>query len=283
MDEKTYWLDVHGRINTNNSAGVYYDYYTGTSTSSRINQLAPGYKAQLDVLASSARKVLVTMNFFAMPAPGFTTTAGELQRAKDTLVDQVNALWNQRRLQMVMLVLNDRGQPSSIHRRLNVEFRIRWTGSIANADYALCVYPTPNDLPVIPGRTDRPPFVMSAAGARSGRIEMHIAATTPPWTFTHEFGHCIGLPDEYSQTGIGYFKPGRDTLIIRRPGSFIPNNRQGNVTSRGRDPDLRTEMSTHSNSSLLPRHLWPTAIEVRKLINRHAKNVRFGVDVVFSR
>lgn len=235
-------------------------------------------------MGASRRTVLITLNFFAMPATGFSLTAGELQIAKDALVDQVNALWNQCRLKMVVLVLDERNRPTGVSRRLDVGFRVRWTRSIANADYAMCVYPTISDLPLIPGCTDRPPFVMPAAGARSGRIEMHVAVDTPAWAFSHEFGHCIGLPDEYRHHGVGYFKPeGREGVLLRRPGASIPADKQGNITARGRDPDLRTELSTHSNSNLLPRHLWPTAIEVRRLFNRHAKNTRFGVDVVFSR
>ncbi len=40
-------------------------------------------------------------------------------------------------------------------------------------------------------------------------------------------------------------------------------------------------MSTNPNNDLLPRHLWPTALEVRKLLNQHGRSGKFGVDVVF--
>lgn len=281
METEHRWQDVHGRIGTNNSSGVYYHYYSDTAGANRLNQQAPGYKARLDVMASSSRKVLVTLNFYAMPAPGVVTPADIVQKAKDILVDQVNAVWNQRKLKFLVLVLDERGRPSGASRTLDVAFRIRWTASIGSADYALCVYAKRSDLPMVPGRTDQPAFVMPAAGARSGRIEMHIAATTPPWTFSHEFGHCIGLPDEYSHPGVGYLKPGRDGLFLQRPGAYIPADRQGRVAAGGRDPDLRTEMSTHQTTSLLPRHLWPTAIEVRRLLNLHAKHTKYGLDVVF--
>ncbi|RZI60650.1 MAG: hypothetical protein EOP94_01370 [Zymomonas sp.] len=207
-----------------------------------------------------------------------------MQRAKDTLVDQVRSLSNQRRLKKILFVLDERGRATGVSRSLGVEFRIRWTRSMASADYVLCVYPTQNNLPMGPGRTDRPPFVMSAAWTQSHRIEMHIAATEPAWTFSHEFGHCIGLPDEYSNPSVGYFKPdGRQGLLLQRPDAFIPANQQGGVTSGRRNPALRTEMSTSLNSNLLPRHLWPTAIEVRRLINRSSRSTSFGVDVDFWR
>ena len=279
-----HWPVALGRINTSNSAGVYYNNYSDTAGTNRISERAPGYKASLSIMASSRRKVLVTLNFFALSGYGFTLTAGEMQRAKDTLVDQVRSLWNHRRLRLILFVLDERGRPTGVSRSLDVEFRIRWTRSMASADYVLCVYPTQNDVPMVPGRTDRPPFVMSGAFTQPHRIEMHIAATEPAWTFSHEFGHCIGLPDDYSSPGVGYFKPdGREGLLLQRPDAFIPANRQGGVTSGRRNPDLRTEMSTNPNSSLLPRHLWPTAIEVRRLVNRLSRSTKFGVDVNFSR
>lgn len=239
METEHRWQDVHGRISTNNSSGVYYNYYSDGAGANRLNQQAPGYKARLDVLASSSRKVLVTLNFYAMPAPGKSTSAVDVQTAKDLLVDQVNAVWNQKKLKIVVLVLDARGRPNGVSRRLDVEFRIRWTASIGSADYALCVYPDIYDLPAAEGRTDRPAFVMPAAGARSGRIEIHIASRSAAWIYSHEFGHCIGLPDEYSHPGVSYLKPGRDGLFLQRPGSTIPDDRQGRVTAYGRDPDLR--------------------------------------------
>jgi hypothetical protein len=282
METEHRWQDVHGRIGTNNSSGVYYTYYSDGAGANRLSQQAPGYKARLDVMASSSRKVLVTLNFYAMPAPGKSASALDVQTAKDLLVDQVNAVWNQKKLKIVILVLDGHGRPNGVSRRLDVEFRIRWTASIGSADYALCVYPSPEDLPKAPPpRIDRPAFVMPAAGATSGRIEMHISGGSAAWIYSHEFGHCIGLPDEYSHPGVSYLKPGRDGLFLQRPGSAIPENRRGRVTAHGRDPDLRTEMSTHQTTSLLPRHLWPTAIEVRRLLNLHAKHTKYGLDVVF--
>lgn len=275
------WFDVHGRINTTNGAGVYYNYYLDAAGTNRVSANYAGYKAGLDVMSSSRREVLVTLNFVALPAPGISVTAGEVQAAKDTLVDQVNALWNQNRLRMNVLAFDAAGRRATgAHRTLDVEFRVRWTTS--GGDYVMYVYPTNNDLPAIPGRPDRPAFVR--AGVGSGRIEMHIAATTDAWVYSHEFGHCIGLPDEYGHAGVQYFRPdGTAGTLMQRPDAVIPANRQGNAHAGGRDPDLRTTMSTNPNSNLLPRHLWPTALEVRKLLNSHGREIKFGVDVVFSR
>lgn len=281
MNADNIWSDVHGRINTSNGLGVYYNHYLGAAGTNRETGHYPGYKAGLDVMASSRRRVLVTLSFRALPAPGITVTAGQVQQAKDTLVDQVNALWNQRRLQMNVIAYDAAGrQPTGASRRLDVQFRIRWV--LSGGDYAMYVYPTTNDLPSVPGRTDKPAFVR--AGAGSGRIEMHIAVDEAAWVYSHEFAHCIGLPDEYSHAGVQYIRPnGATGQLMQRPDAAISANRQGNVNAGGRDPDLRTAMSTHSTTNLLPRHLWPTALEVRKLLNRHGRQNRFGVDVVFSR
>jgi hypothetical protein len=281
MSTDSVWFDVHGRINTTNGLGVYYNHYLDAAGAHPQTANYPGYKAGLDVMASSTRRVLVTLSFVALPAPGFSMTAGQVQQAKDTLVDQVNALWNQHRLRMNVIAFDPAGrQPTGARRALDVEFRVRWVSS--GGDYVLYAYPTTSDLPPVPGRSDRPAFVR--AGAGSSRIEMHIAVDTAAWVYSHEFGHCIGLPDEYSHAGVQFIRPnGVAGQILQRPDAVIPANRQGNVHGGVRDPDLRTSMSTHSNINLMPRHLWPTALEVRSLLNRHGRHNKFGVDVVFSR
>lgn len=283
----TDWPDLRGRINTENSSGTYYQNYSNAWIFNRVSSAAPGYKAVLEVMGSRSL-VRVNMKFFAMAAPGTSATGAQIQAAKELLNDQVRALWNQRRLKIVVIVLDMWGRSTNVSRHFDVEFKIRFTETIATADYALCVYPKTIDLPKLPGRDDRPAHVTPAVAAQSGRIEIHIAATTVPWVYGHEFGHCIGLPDEYGAPGVRYFRPeGGEGVLLHRPGSLIPDNQQGRRTATGRDSDLRTEMSTHANSSLMPRHLWPTAIEVRKVMNQHARNtrsgIRYGADVDYPR
>lgn len=275
------WFDVHGRINTSNDLGAYYNHYLDAAGASPETANYPGYKAALDVMASSRRRVLVTLSFIALPAPGISATAGQVQQAKNTLVDQVNAMWNQHRLRMNLFAYDAAGRhPTGARRALDVQFRVRWV--LAGGDYVMYVYPTTNDRPSVPGRTDKPAFVR--AGSGSGRIEMHIAVDDSAWVYSHEFGHCIGIPDEYSHAGVQYIRPnGAVGQILQRPDAAIPANRQGNVHGGVRDPDLRTGMSTFANTNLMPRHLWPTAIEVRKLLNRHSTRNKFGVNVDFAR
>ncbi len=225
MGGELHWFDAHGRITTANSSGVYYSYYDDTAGANRLTLHAPGYRAGLAVTAATSRRVLVTLKFAAVPAPGIAVSAGEIQKAKDTLVDRVNALWNQHRLAIKVLPFDATGRRLlGVERLLQVRFQILWTPS--GADYAMHVYPTTNDLPIIPGRTDRPPFVRAAAG--SSPIEMHIAATTPDWTYSHEFGHCIGLPDEFNHPGVLYFRPdGTQGMFLQRPGAFVPADKEG--------------------------------------------------------
>lgn len=281
MSADNVWVDVHGRINTANGLGVYYNHYLDVAGTTRETSNYPGYRAGLDVMTSSRRTVLVTLSFVALPAPGISATAGQVQQAKDTLVDQVNALWNQHRLGMNVIAYDAAGRrPVGAQRALDVQFRVRWVTS--GGDYVMYVYPTTNDRPAVPGRTDRPAFVR--AGTGSGRIEMHIAVDDPAWVYSHEFGHCIGVPDEYGHAGVQYIRSnGALGQILQRPDAVIPANRQGNIHAGVRDPDLRTGMSTFANINLMPRHLWPTAMEVRKLLNRYSTRNKFGVDVDFSR
>ncbi len=46
MNAAVTWSDLHGRINTNNDSGKYYNYYSDTAGTNKSAQNAPGYKAR---------------------------------------------------------------------------------------------------------------------------------------------------------------------------------------------------------------------------------------------
>lgn len=81
------------------------------------------------------------------------------------------------------------------------------------------------------------------------------------YTFAHEFGHCIGLPDEYSDLEpqiVRYSKPdGTLAKPIKLPG-------------KSKDPvaaDM-SMMSTNGLDKVFPRNAWNISIEVRDLLTQ---------------
>lgn len=84
---------------------------------------------------------------------------------------------------------------------------------------------------------------------------------TSAWIFAHEFGHCVGLPDEYSTSAmkermVTYYKPDgtADLALTAR------------IDGEPQPESDKTIMSIHSSIVLKPRHAWNIAIEVGKLL-----------------
>jgi type VI secretion system secreted protein VgrG len=86
---------------------------------------------------------------------------------------------------------------------------------------------------------------------------------TKAWVFAHEFGHCIGLPDEYSVTRseervIRYYKPDGS---LDRP---LKGLRDGQEKTDG-DTSI---MSTRDSREIFPRHAWNIAIEAQDILSK---------------
>lgn len=81
------------------------------------------------------------------------------------------------------------------------------------------------------------------------------------YTFAHEFGLCIGLPDEFSDLEpqiMRYYKPdGTFAKPIKLPG-------------KSKDPVAadKSMMSTNGLDKVFPRHAWNIAIEVRDFLTQ---------------
>lgn len=89
---------------------------------------------------------------------------------------------------------------------------------------------------------------------------MNVSISTELTTFAHEFGHCIGLPDEYSYTEndetVKYFKPdGSLDEAINCPvdGKYI-------------DDPTAIIMSNAEGARIIKRHGWNIAIEAQELL-----------------
>jgi type VI secretion system secreted protein VgrG len=92
---------------------------------------------------------------------------------------------------------------------------------------------------------------------------MRVKLTTSSWTFAHEYGHTIGLPDEYSydrkaSSFLRYFKPdgtADDQFEI------FPDKVQTK-------PSAASFLSTSNNIKVFERHAWNIAIETQDILTK---------------
>jgi len=107
-------------------------------------------------------------------------------------------------------------------------------------------------------------MIVSAAEIREGvsQGDIEVWTQSDEFTFAHEFGHCLGLPDEYSaqrdetNTTIRYVKPdGTIDLPIDGP-----------YDSKKMSEPGASLMSTRDCTKTYPRHAWNIAIEARDLL-----------------
>lgn len=93
---------------------------------------------------------------------------------------------------------------------------------------------------------------------------LDVSKSTGSWVYSHEFGHCIGLPDEYG------YKPGlenKDQVVYYKPDGTLDTPLS--VPYNGGDPadPSSTIMAAYGNTTILKRHGWFIAIESRDMLN----------------
>lgn len=111
-------------------------------------------------------------------------------------------------------------------------------------------------------------IIFGSGRAAVGGGVMTVYTDMKSWVFAHEFGHCLGLPDEYSDypedTTIQYYKPdgSLDSKIVGLP--------------TGDDPRARLEtdseasiMSVFGCNKVMERHGWFIAIMAKKIIDQY--------------
>jgi type VI secretion system secreted protein VgrG len=87
-----------------------------------------------------------------------------------------------------------------------------------------------------------------------------LTSSTREWTFTHEYGHCVGLPDEYGRS------PEVERVTYMTPQG--PPDPPIDVDARGvgaRGQELNV-MSTHGQYKRSKRHGYFVAIETQELL-----------------
>ena len=88
-----------------------------------------------------------------------------------------------------------------------------------------------------------------------------VSTATDEWTYAHEFGHCYGLPDEYS-----YVKDSTETVKYYKPDGTMSEAIVAPFDGKDPDEPDATIMAANPSTVVKPRHAWNIAIEVQALL-----------------
>jgi len=92
---------------------------------------------------------------------------------------------------------------------------------------------------------------------------LNATVETTAWVFAHEFGHLIGLPDEYSND------PEVESIIkYYKPDGTLDKALTGTVVGKVKNGPESSIMSTYNSIVLHQRHAWNIAIEIQDFLTK---------------
>ena len=226
------WLNDHEtEISISSSYARYCRKYKPDGTKYTTAEL-PTLKMRAKIYApiKTGTKITVEVRFKVEPQTGAGDT--QVNAAKSKLESGVNTHWNGK----FSLKVDD---PLCGPKTFAVVYKVLWVTS--GEHYILRVH-------------------RSWPREGEGNGVVNVQDSTTAWIFAHEFGHCVGLPDEYSTRGTA------DSVRYITPAGALDAAVTAPAVKPPSDPSA-TIMSTYDNTTTLKRHCWNVAIEVQALLS----------------
>lgn len=221
------WVDDHEKAISVQSSGRYYEAFDKNGVKHNYN-MQRKFKVICPLKSGGNVRVEVRIKVAAQSG----VVAADVTAAKTALETGVSMHWTNK----FKLEITD--QPCGT-KTLPIEYKVIWVTS--GEDYTMKVHQTyPRE-----GVTG---------------LVIDVSKTTTAWIYAHEFGHCVGVPDEYSYTTdnetVQYYKPdgSLDSTVVSAP----PTKPASDTSA--------TIMSTFGNTTVLARHVWSVAREVQELL-----------------
>jgi hypothetical protein len=245
---KKCWIEDYEKEISGNPYGRYSEAYCKNGLPHHYSRKI---RYKIFVHLKSLNTVIVKVRFKMNPQAGVSDP--DTKAAKIKMTKKIKALWNSK----FSLEVDD---PICGKKILKIYYRVAWVTS--DQHFTVNLYNIPTQ-PKVSNST----YIMDVSTKSSPQFPMS------DWTYAHEFGHCVGLPDEYSYIArdtetVKYYKPDGtlDTAIVAPPRGKYSNA-----------PDA-TIMSSDKNTIILKRHAWNIAIEVQELLrSKLGRNIKCSV------
>jgi outer membrane protein OmpA-like peptidoglycan-associated protein len=223
--------DYEKRI-SGNSYGRYFRKWQQDGVEYGALEMAINFRWRLYVPMKTGGTVTVEVKFKAHGLKGVTDD--EVTHAKSEMEFGILMHW----AGVFTLVVND---PVCGERQFPIVYKIVWVTS--GQDYTLNIH-------------------TKAFREYTADTTVEVSKDTGQWTYAHEFGHCLGLPDEYS-----YVPGATETVRYIKPDKKLGVKIAAPFDAKTSPPynDI-TIMSTYDCNTMLERHAWNVAIEAQKLL-----------------
>ena len=226
---KKCWTDDYEQDVSGNAFGRYFKKIKKDGT--EYGSMPPQYAEKIYAPVKTGDKITVEVRFKAEALTG--VAAADVTSAKTKLENGVKTHWTGK----FTLEVDD---PECGKKSFKIEYKVVWVDS--GEHYTIKIHDTyPRE-------------------GVTGRV-MDVSKATSDWVYAHEFGHCVGLPDEYSYT------PDTETVKYIKPDGGLDAAVSAPYNGKPKTDADATIMAAFDNTTTLKRHGWNVAIEVQELLS----------------